>query len=55
MSGKAVLQYDLEWNLLQKFKTLRGMHRETGFSRQKVKKVCNGLQEQAYGYHWKFE
>lgn len=53
--GKAILQYDLEWNLLQRFKTLRGMHRETGFSREKIKRVCNGLQEQSYGYYWKFE
>lgn len=55
VKGKEILQFDSEWNLLQEFKSLRDMQRQTGFSRIQVKRVCNGLQEQSYGYFWKFK
>lgn len=50
-----VLQNDLNNNLIQEWVSVREIERVLGYSHCNISKCCNGKQNSAYGYIWKYK
>lgn len=53
--SKSVLQFDLNGNLIKKWKGARQVQKELGFFSSNISKACKGELITAYGYKWEFE
>lgn len=51
----AVLQYDLQNNLIAEFKSLSEAERKTGVYSQNIGRVCKGIRKTAGGFIWKYK
>ena len=54
-SGKPVLQYDLEGNLIAEYKNAREAERITGIGFKMISRVCNGDRPHTHGFIFKFK
>lgn len=52
-SSRVIYQYDLNGNLLKKFKTLKDAGKSIGVAAQSIQACCNGKSKQSGGYIWK--
>lgn len=52
--SKAVLQFDLNDNLVKEYPSIQQIYRENGFSRGYICDCCNGKRKTAYGFKWKY-
>ena len=55
ISGKPVLQFDLNGNFIAEYETARIAEKKTGTSYKKISAVCNGRQNKSNGFIWKFK
>jgi len=53
--SKSVLQYDLNGNFIQTWKSLMDIHRTLGFSYSHISQCCNGKRKTANGFIWKYK
>lgn len=53
-NAKPVAQYDLDGNLIQKYKCIRYASDDTGIKQGNISRVCNGHRKTSGGYIWKF-
>lgn len=53
--SKAVLQFDLNDNLVKEYPSIQQIYRENGFSRGYICDCCNGKRKTAYGFKWKYK
>ena len=53
-NSKKIAQYDDKGRILKTWDSIRGMCRETGYSRSGIIKVCKGKNKSAYGYIWRY-
>lgn len=53
--SKAVLQIDLDGNIIAEFPSVNEIHRQFGFSIGNISYCCNGKMKSAYGYRWSFK
>jgi hypothetical protein len=53
--GKAVLQYDLDGNLVKRYENLKQAGDELGIRYQDISDCCKGIYYSVYGHVWKFE
>lgn len=49
-SSRVIYQYDLNGNLLKKFKTLKDAGKSIGVAAQSIQACCNGKSKQSGGY-----
>jgi len=54
-NSKAILQYDLEGNILKCWNSSMEIYRETGFSSRNIRLCCSGQRNIAHGFKWKFK
>lgn len=50
----AVLQYDIEGNLIKEWKSANECKRVLGYDNSHIAKCCRGKQKTAYGFIWKY-
>lgn len=55
LKGKPVIQLDKNMNVLNEFSTAREAEKITKISYKKISSVCNGRQNSAGGFIWKFK
>ena len=53
--SKAVLQYDLQGNLIKEYYSIMQAERETKISNVSISRVCNGKRKTAGGFKWKYK
>lgn len=53
--SKAVLQYDLEGNLIKEWKSAKEVERILGYSNVGISQCCRGLLKKSKGYIWRFK
>ena len=53
-TSKLISQYDLNWNLLQKFYWMLEAERKTLVTHQNIWRVCNWKRKTAWGFIWKY-
>lgn len=51
---KAVIQMDLQGNIIRKWVSLHEVERQRGFDVTHISRACKGIQKSAYGYKWRF-
>ena len=52
--SKKVVQLSLDDEYIAEFRSLVIAEQETGTNRGNISRVCNGFQQKANGYHWKW-
>lgn len=52
--NKAVLQFDLQDNLLKTYHSLMDAQRQTGCRQESISRCCRGIYKTTGGYKWKF-
>lgn len=52
--GKAVLQYDLNWNFVNEYYCAMEAQRQTKIWNTNIIKCCQNKAKIAGGYHWKY-
>lgn len=52
--GKSVIQYDINMNKINHYKTLAEAQRETNIPYQSISDACKGIYKQAGGFIWKY-
>lgn len=55
LSGKEVVQYDLNGNKIREYKTAREASKATGVSFKKISACCNNRQRTSGGFIWKLK
>lgn len=55
MLSKNVYQRDIDGTLIKKWKSIREIKRELGYSRSNIAQCCKGKTYQAYGSLWSFD
>ena len=55
LNSKKVIQYDLDWNVIQEFPSIVEAAREMGISDTRISAVCNGRKKTAGGFRWSFK
>ena len=53
--SKPVLQFALDGELINRYKSILSAEKETGISNGNISSVCNGFRKTAGGYKWKHE
>ncbi|HHX69283.1 MAG TPA: hypothetical protein GX708_14705 [Gallicola sp.] len=53
-NAKPVAKYDLDGNLIRKYKCMRYAEEQTGVGYTNISQVCNGHRKTSGGYIWKF-
>ena len=53
--GMKVYQMTLDGKIINKFNSIRGASRETGFDFRNIQHCLKGITKTSYGYKWKFE
>lgn len=53
--ARAVLQYDLNNNLIQEYRSIREAERQTGFGNRNIGACCGGMYKQMNGYIWRYK
>ncbi|MFB4347725.1 NUMOD4 domain-containing protein [Bacillus sp. BR_7] len=53
--SKVVIQYDISGKLIKEWKSIAGINKQLGYSKENISGCCNGKLEKAYGYVWKFK
>ena len=53
--SKAVLQYDLQDNLIKEYASTKQVYRELGFNQSSICGCCNGKYKQMYGFIWRYK
>lgn len=51
---KAVVQYDLKGNYINKYESIHEASRQTGIGYKLISAVCNGDKKTTHGYIWRF-
>lgn len=49
------LQFDLNGNLIQEFRSTMDVQRKLGFSASSIARCCRGVKPTAYGYIWRYK
>lgn len=53
--GKAVIQYDLNNNIINEYISISEAARQTGLHSQNISGVCRGIKHTCGGYKWKYK
>ncbi|RLI49672.1 hypothetical protein DRO61_04785 [Candidatus Bathyarchaeota archaeon] len=53
--GKAVIQYDDDWNEIARFTHIQDAHKASGAHPDTITLVCNGKRNKSGGYKWKWQ
>ena len=53
--GKAVIQYDNDWNEIARFTHIQDAHKASGAHPDTITLVCNGKRQRSGGYKWKWQ
>jgi hypothetical protein len=54
-NSKAILQFDLEGNILKCWNSSMEIYRETGYNSRNIRMCCSGQRNKAHGFIWKFK
>ena len=52
VGGIPILQFDLDFNFVREWPSIKEVSRELGYLSNNIGKVCNKLSDSAYGYIW---
>ena len=55
MHRKAVIQYDLNMNLISEYSSILDAYKATGVDRKAIKYVCEGRQKSSKGFLWRYK
>ena len=53
--GKAVIQYDNDWNEIARFTHIQDAHKASGAHPDTITLVCKGKRQRSGGYRWKWQ
>lgn len=52
--AKPVIQYNMNWEVIKVWRSLKAIEKELGYSRSGISCCCKGVYSQAKGYIWRF-